>query len=248
MLIVYVDDDEASRDRVTKIFEMNRWSVITFTNAIDALDYVRSHAAPDVLLIDYQLPGGPDGLSLSKQARILHPSCVIVMISLYAGRDEVIAAMRIHADDFLIKPIAPDLLLHQILEALLARKAWLPVFDLSAQNSEMLHIDIGQRRAIWHGNMLRLTPAEFSLLAHLTSKPGYVFSYPQLYALAKGEHLAPQDARAKLKSHVSNLKAKMEQDGLYPSYVFNVRGVGFKWDPSPDGNEESIGNIEKIAD
>src|SRR5205814_72453 len=107
MLVLNVDDEPTSQSFITKILSSQNYNVISFSKAIDALECIRTNEI-DAAIIDYQLPGGPNGLSLARQVRMLYPASVIMMISQYAGRDEVIAAMHIGADDFIIKPVGPD--------------------------------------------------------------------------------------------------------------------------------------------
>ena len=73
---------------------------------------------PDVMLIDFQLPGGPNGLALAHQARLMHPTSVIMMMSLYAEKETIVEALQISADDFLLKPIKPDELVSRISKAM----------------------------------------------------------------------------------------------------------------------------------
>ncbi len=87
------------------------------------------------------------------------------------------------------------------------------------------------RTVRWYGQDLRLTPTEYAILGHLTANPGRVFRYAELYSLIKGEHLAPDEARARLKSHITRLRQKIAQGGRYPQSVQNVHSVGFKWVP-----------------
>jgi len=240
MIVVSVDDDEKARNFVTKVLQKQKYTVLNFDNALEAIDYVRTHGA-DVALVDYDLGGGPDGLHLARQIRTLSKTCVIIMITEYGGLQEAVQAMRIGTDDFLLKKeLTPEILLQRIGEDIMQRKMLYPPPEPSNRRVGDLEMDLARRTATWHGEPLRLTASQFALLAQLTSKPGRVFPYGELYALCSGEHLSAQDARSKLKSHITNIRNKLEQGGRYKQTILNHYGVGFKWDDNPDEAAQPI--------
>ena len=64
MLVVIIDDNETSQNFAVKILRHHLIDVMAFCNSIEALNYLTCHE-PDVVLIDYVLPGGPNGLKLA---------------------------------------------------------------------------------------------------------------------------------------------------------------------------------------
>ncbi len=237
MLVVVVDDNENSQNFAAKILKQYLIDVIAFCNSIEALNYLILHQ-PDVVLIDFVLPGGPNGLKLAAQVRRLYPACIIVMISAFAQMEHVIEAMRIGCDDFLLKSnLRPEELLDRVNSAVMQRKSWFPAPNQTRVVESGLELDIEARTAIWFGKKLTLSPTQFNLLATLASKPGHIFGYSELYALNTGIRLSPSAARSKLKTHVTNLRNKLELDG-YPRMIWNIRGAGFKWELSDESVED----------
>ncbi len=240
MFVVSVDDDPRAREFAHRSLQQHEYIVKDFETAVEALHYIRDNPA-DVVLIDFKLRRGPDGLSLANQVRIMQPECVIVMISAYAERDDVIRAMQVGADDFIVKgKISPEQLVQRIGDAILRRRRWYPTLRPAIRHIGHLELDQTSRRAIWHSRLLRLTPIEFDILAHLTSKPGHVFGFAELYSLNTGDHIDPQLSRPRIKTHIKNLRDKLEQNGRYPQTIFSVYGKGFKWD---DGGQDASGTI-----
>ncbi len=229
MLIYLVEDDPASRDALTRMLRLERHEIVAFSNAVEALNYLYSHPSPDVALIDYQLPGGPNGANLAQHIRLKFPNTAVIMISAYAGTKEVITAFRQGADDFLLRPIEPQELLHRIGEAILRRRPLYSVAE-SCRQVGQLRLDLEGRKAFWYDAELKLTPTELSLLTQLTARPGAVINYAELYSVTTGEHISPGEARAKLKSHVSNLKQKLQQAHPHIGTPIKTnRGFGFRW-------------------
>ena len=229
MLVVVVDDNENSQNFAAKILRHHLIDVKSFCNSIEALNYLTLHE-PDVVLIDFVLPGGPNGLKLAAQVRRLYPACIIVMISAFARMENVIEAMRIGCDDFLLKSdLRPEELLDRMSSAVMQRKSWFPVPKPPEVVQGALELDLEARTAIWYGEKLTLSPTQFNLLATLAARPGHIFAYSELYALNTGIRLSPSAARSKLKTHMINLRMKLERGG-YPRMIWNIRGAGFKWE------------------
>jgi DNA-binding response OmpR family regulator len=153
------------------------------------------------------------------------------MISAFAQIENVVEAMRIGCDDFLFKRnLSPEELLDRISGAVMQRKSWFPVPKPSKVLEGALELDLEARTAVWRGKKLSLSVTQFNLLVTLASQPGHIFNYSELYALNTGIRLPPTAARSKLKTHVINLRKKLEYQG-HPRAIWNVRGAGFKWEP-----------------
>lgn len=78
------------------------------------------------------------------------------------------------------------------------------------------------------GTPIPLTAAELKIMATFMAAPGRVFSKAQLYACINGESYAGSEASVMV--HVSNIRAKLEDDPLRPAYIKTIRGMGYKID------------------
>lgn len=78
------------------------------------------------------------------------------------------------------------------------------------------------------GTPIPLTAAELKIMATFMAAPGRVFSKAQLYACINGESFAGSEASVMV--HVSNIRAKLEDDPLRPAYIKTIRGMGYKID------------------
>ncbi len=110
MRILYVEDSLEEQYPVTKALRSQNHDVTVIDNVFDVLNYLKGHE-PEILLCDYLLGNGPNGLFVAENVRNLYPNCTIVMISCHLTVDNAVEAMHIGADDFVQRPIRiPDLL------------------------------------------------------------------------------------------------------------------------------------------
>ncbi len=237
MHILYVEDDLNIQSQTAKYLRSQNHQVTTFTNALDALKFARIGRF-EVLLCDFRLENSPDGLMLAEQIRSLYPACPIVMISSYATVDDVSRGYDVEVDAYLMRPISLTNLMSKIYLVVERRRVRFPQ-QPRIEEACPLRLDHGQRAATWHGEPLHLTPAEFTILDLLASKPGYLFSVMELCALTKAIRRTPNGARNVLKQHFSKLRKKLKQEGKYHDPIQNVRGQGYRWVASEEQNTSS---------
>jgi DNA-binding NtrC family response regulator len=103
--ILLIDDEESIRDGVSIALDP-LYDLRAFARAEDALDAI-SADPPDLVLLDIGLPGmnGIEALAKIKQT---HPEVLVIMITAYEDVQTVIAAMKLGAYDYIIKPILMD--------------------------------------------------------------------------------------------------------------------------------------------
>jgi two-component system, LuxR family, response regulator FixJ len=113
-----VDDDPAIRDALAIVFEEAGFRVTVFADG-PALLTMMQHRAPDVVLLDVQLPGpsGLDVLRLLIARKFVGP---IVMISGHADIPMAVEAIKTGAVDLVEKPFDADRVILQVSKALAA--------------------------------------------------------------------------------------------------------------------------------
>lgn len=92
--------------------------------------------------------------------------------------------------------------------------------------------DGGARVAYLRGREIGLTPSEFALLAYLAERPGIAVADTDLLAAMWG---APWHGETTpLQVHISRLRRKLGESGSRPRFIRTVRGLGYRFDPTPD--------------
>jgi len=115
--VLVVDDDETIRASLSLILELEGFEVATAASVNDALRLIGSNVF-DVLLSDLHMPGAGDGLTVVSAMRHSNPAAVTIILSGFPEMKEAAAAILLQADEILVKPMAPMVLIHTIRERL----------------------------------------------------------------------------------------------------------------------------------
>ena len=115
--VLLVDDEEVIRDSLTLVLQFGGFEVVTASNVNEALQVIGSETF-DVLLSDLHMPGAGDGLTVVSAMRHSNPRAVTIIFSGYPEMKEAAAAILLQADEILVKPMAPQMLIETIQERL----------------------------------------------------------------------------------------------------------------------------------
>ncbi|HEY3380348.1 MAG TPA: sigma-54 dependent transcriptional regulator [Vicinamibacterales bacterium] len=104
--ILIVDDEEIVRESLSAWLEKDGYTLATAQDGETALERIRKERW-SILLVDLKMPG-IDGLQVLEEARKIQPEAVAVIMTAYATVDSAVAAMKIGAYDYLVKPFDPE--------------------------------------------------------------------------------------------------------------------------------------------
>ena len=101
--VLVVDDDEKICWAFQQFLDGEGYNASIANSAEEGLRLIAADK-PDVVLLDVKLPG-MSGLEALKQIKAEHPEVIVVIITAFDDLDTTIEAMRLHAFDFVPKPI-----------------------------------------------------------------------------------------------------------------------------------------------
>lgn len=217
-ILVVEDDAEISR-LLTALLQTEGYNVDVCHRGDQATLRVRQ-SAPDLVLLDILLPG-QDGLQVCKQLRSFYSGPVLMLT---ACDDDVseLTAFRSGADDYVRKPIRPDVLLMRI-QALLKRS-----HPGSVQAEEYrcgpLQIIPGRREVLLNQQQVDIQSAEFDLLELLARHQGQAVSRDRCFRALRGIDYDGCDRS--LDMRISSLRKRLD-DSVSPRLIKTVRGVGY---------------------
>jgi CheY-like chemotaxis protein len=115
--ILLVDDDEVVRISLAAVMRCADFDVVAASSVNQALGFIGSEKF-DVLLSDLHMPGAGDGLTVVSAMRHANPKAVTFIFSGHPEMKAAAAAILLQADETLVKPMAPDVLIKAIQERL----------------------------------------------------------------------------------------------------------------------------------
>jgi len=102
--ILLAEDDDAVRNMLQAALERDGFEVAAVANVRDALRCIATENF-DALLSDLHMPHAGDGFTVVSAMRHTHPQAVTLVLSGYPAIDDALSAIRLQADEVLMKPI-----------------------------------------------------------------------------------------------------------------------------------------------
>jgi two-component system response regulator MprA len=212
--ILVVDDDAPILRMLARTLTAEGYSVETAADGGAALAAVE-RAVPDVVVLDVGMPG-LDGLAVCRRLRRLGLALPVLLLTARDAVSDRVEGLDAGADDYLVKPFAPEELLARV-RALL-RRGNEPAEVLAFDD---LVFDVRTRSARRGEREIQLTAREAALLELLLRNPRRVVSRPLALERVWGsESAATLNAVDRC---VSYLRRKLGE----PPLIETVRGVGF---------------------
>ena len=217
-----MDDEEDLQELIRYNLEKEGYDAICVGTGEEALAATRKQA-PDLILLDLMLPG-IDGFETCRQLKGQPQSAAIPIVMLTArGEDaDIVAGIELGADDYMTKPFSPRVLVARIRNILRRRnRSDAPSGIIEIRN---LTIDPNRHQALVRRKPVDLTATEFALLAHLASRPGWVFTRGQLIDAGKGGDYAVTERSVDVQ--IVGLRRKL---GSIGKEIETVHGVGYRF-------------------
>jgi two-component system, OmpR family, alkaline phosphatase synthesis response regulator PhoP len=221
--ILVVDDEEDILELVRFNLSRDGYGVLTAASGEEAVDMARTHL-PHLMVLDLMLPG-IDGLEVARilKAQPETAKLPIVMLTAKGEEPDVVAGLELGADDYVVKPFSPRILLARIRAVLRRRHVDTPeVSDVIKIHNLLIHL--GRREVLVDGNIVRLTFTEFGILHYLVQRPGWVFTRTQIVDAVRGADYFVTDRSVDVQ--IAGLRKKL---GVSGKFIETVRGVGYRF-------------------
>ncbi len=227
--VAVVDDEEGVRSSVSEYLGRNG---LLATPCEDgrALDRLMSERAVDLVLLDVNMPG-EDGVSIARRLRADGRVAVIMLTANADSVDQVIG-LEVGADDYVVKPAEPRLLLARVRAVL--RRAGGGKDSPAAMGRRVRFgrcvLDLDSRSLFDEkGQALPLSAMEYDLLRTFAEHPNKVLTRDRILDLAHSKEMEPFDRS--VDSRVKRLRKKIEEDPAYPRTIRTVHGSGYIFSP-----------------
>ncbi len=221
--ILLVEDD-AEISRLTAMYlEVEGYQVEVIDDGALALEAIKK-TKPELIILDLMLPG-MSGIEICKLAREFYHQPILILTACDDDVSEV-SLLKIGADDFLVKPLRPHVLVARI-EALL-RRSQANVENKSNQSATEASLTISEasNKVTFQGKLLSLTGSEYEMLKLLYKNVGKVISREQCCQALRG--IDYDFSNRSIDMRISALRKKLGDDQMPYQVITTIRNQGYK--------------------
>lgn len=218
--ILIVDDEADIVELLSYNLKAKGYQIATARNGVEALEKAQEFL-PDLILLDVMMPQ-KNGLETLRDLRNFPQFSHTAILFLTALSDEKweIEGLRIGADDYIAKPIKPELLATRIAAAL--RRTRKEEKEEGILDYGDLQIDRPRFRVSFKGEDIALAKKEFELLYLLAASKGRVFERAEILQRVWGSDVIVGDRTIDV--HIRKIRQKTGLD-----LITTVKGVGYKF-------------------
>lgn len=219
--VLIVDDEPDIVEFISYNLKNKGYLISTAKDGVEAIKKAREFQ-PDLILLDMMMPN-KDGMETLKELRAnpdYEDTAIIFLTALNDEKTEI-EGLKSGADDFISKPIKPEVLATRIGSALRRFRR----DDDHEQKMSLGDLEINKTKfsVYFKGEEVPLAKKEFELLSLLASKPGRVFLRNEILNRVWGSDVIVGDRTIDV--HVRKIRQKIGVD-----LITTVKGVGYKFD------------------
>ncbi len=219
--ILIVDDEVDTIEFLEYQLKSKGYEVESAQNGLKALKKLESFN-PDIILLDYMMPE-MDGIEFLKEfkKRNQHSNTVIALLTAKNTDETQIESLDLGADDFISKPIKPNVLISRI-NALLRRKQ---VYANLSRNEPLRFDNVvitPESYSVYIGDVeIPFPKKEFQLLYLLAEKPGKVFRREEILNAVWGDDVLVGERTVDV--HIRKIREKLQD-----RFIKTIKGIGYK--------------------
>lgn len=216
--VLFLEDEPTICEVLTEYMLISGYQVTPVSNGSDAIKLIDQENY-DMAVLDIMVPGA-DGFQVLSHIRTTRPEMAVIMLTALDDEQTQVKAFNYYADDYVIKPVSPIILLKRM-ETILRRTS--PSVTPKESVCSGLTLNEEAYCALWKGQRLPLTLSEYLLLQTLYQHPNRVFTREMLILNIFNEDYIGNDRI--IDAHIKNLRKK-----LPIPCIKTVIGVGYQFD------------------
>ncbi|GGD65204.1 DNA-binding response regulator [Lacimicrobium alkaliphilum] len=221
--ILVVEDETPIREMIKFVLEQSGFEVLEAQDYDIALEMVKE-PYPDLILLDWMLPGG-SGVQLSKKLKQHEHTreIPIIMLTARGEEDDKVRGLEAGADDYVTKPFSPKELVARI-KAVIRRVT--PTSGDEPIEFNGLMLDPVSHRVTSNDEALDMGPTEFKLLHFFMTHSERVYSREQLLDNVWGTNVYVEDRTVDV--HIRRLRKAISRH-QHDDMIQTVRGAGYRF-------------------
>ena len=215
--VLFLEDEPTIREVLKEYMKISGYDVTEVDDGNKALELLKEQSY-DLAILDIMVPG-ISGLEVLSFIKDQLPNLATIMLTALEDEKTQVDAFNRYADDYVIKPVSPIILLKRM-ETILRR---VKAADSTRDNKSGLWFDEEGYSVQFQGKTLPLTVSEYLLLLSLWKEPHRVFNREQLILKIYNEDYIGNDRI--IDAHVKNIRKKIPV-----SCIKTVIGIGYQFD------------------
>ena len=219
--VLFLEDEPTIRDVLTEYMSLSGYQVTAVADGDQAIGLLRTQTF-HIAVLDIMVPGA-SGFDVLQFIQQHSPDTAVIMLTALEDETSQVKAFNLYADDYIIKPVSPIILLKRM-ETILRRTASRPASAEAPQSG--LSLKEESYSAYYHGEKLPLTLSEYLLLHTLYQSPQRVFTREQLLDQIWGYEYAG-DTRT-VDVHIKRLREKIKDHASWK--ISTIWGIGYKFE------------------
>ena len=224
MKILIVEDEKSIAEVEKAYIEREGYSADIASDGIKALELFHS-GNYDLVLLDLMLPG-MQGDDVCREIR-KSSKVPILMVTARSGEDDVISGLDAGADDYVVKPFSPRVLMARIRANLRTTVG----LENDEENEilkigESILIDAQNFSVKKDGEEIPITRNEFMILSKMAARPQKTWSRDELITYALGYEF--DGFERSIDSYVKNIRKKLADPEHENGYIHTVHGFGYR--------------------
>jgi len=219
--VLFLEDDPVISDVLAEYMKLQQYEVTPIDDGDAAITLLREYVF-DIAVLDIMVPH-KSGLEVLQYIRTSKKDIPVIMLTAINDEQTQVKAFNLYADDYVVKPVSPLILLKRM-ETILRRAK---NYDKKFKEIDGLYLNDDSYQAFFDNVSLQLTLSEFLLMQALKNDAGKAFTREQLILKIFNEDYIGNDRI--IDAHVKNIRKKMPLN-----YIKTVIGVGYQFNDTPE--------------
>lgn len=224
--ILIIEDVAEMSELVSMYLEKAGMTTEKCESAEIALEKLKVQKAPDLVILDLNLPG-MSGLEFLKIFREEYKKTIpVIIVSARDADEDIITSLGFGADEFVTKPFSPRVLVARV-EANIRRQ-------VTSEAAAEATISFGDFTLYLNSCVLKkglekipLSTKEYEVLEYIVKNSGQPLSPEKIY---NGVWKAQYGDITAVAVYIQRLRKKIEDDPANPRFIKTMFGMGYKFE------------------
>ena len=221
--ILIIEDDIKINNLIMNLLK-EEYTIYQAFNAKDGLSLVYANNV-DVIILDLGLPD-IDGIEVIKDVR-RHTTKPVVVVSARSFESDIVTALDLGADDYLVKPFRDNELKSRIKTAIrhsISNNILDADMNFKYRN---IRINFNTASVYVNNNLVNVTTNEYKIIALLAKNAGRVLTYDYIIRTIWGPYA--NESTSSLRVHMANIRRKIEINPADPKFIVTSIGIGYRF-------------------